>query len=54
MSFFKKVFFFTDPVVELNDDDLGCISSLADSVRFTAKIVDVPCNEMNVDTFIQV
>ncbi|XP_023034102.1 probable aminopeptidase NPEPL1 isoform X2 [Drosophila willistoni] len=40
----------TDP---LTDDELKCLKETTRGIRLTARIVDMPCNEMNVDHFIQ-
>lgn len=38
----------------LNDSDIECITTAAEGIRLTARIVDTPCNEMHTDAFIQV
>ncbi|XP_044314832.1 probable aminopeptidase NPEPL1 isoform X2 [Drosophila rhopaloa] len=37
----------------LTEDELLCLNETARGIRLTARIVDMPCNEMNVDHFIQ-
>lgn len=37
----------------LTDDELNCLNETTRAIRMTARIVDMPCNEMNVDHFIQ-
>lgn len=38
----------------LSSVDLQCLESACTGVRLAARIVDAPCNEMNVDHFLQV
>ncbi|CAG5116274.1 unnamed protein product [Candidula unifasciata] len=42
-----------DKRVSLTPEDLECLKVAADGVRLAAKIVDMPCSEMNVDNFLQ-
>ncbi|CAL1538179.1 unnamed protein product [Lymnaea stagnalis] len=42
-----------EKIVSLTSDELECIRMGADGVRLAAKIVDMPCSEMNVDNFLQ-
>ncbi|XP_023163516.1 probable aminopeptidase NPEPL1 isoform X1 [Drosophila hydei] len=37
----------------LSQDDLNCLNETARAIRHAARIVDTPCNEMNVDHFIE-
>uniref|UniRef100_U5EU02 Putative leucine aminopeptidase n=1 Tax=Corethrella appendiculata TaxID=1370023 RepID=U5EU02_9DIPT len=37
----------------LTDEDLACLEDSAYGIRLTAKIVDAPCNEMNVSGFLK-
>ncbi|EDX13146.1 GD20533 [Drosophila simulans] len=37
----------------LTDDELNCLNETTRAIRMTARLVDMPCNEMNVDHFIQ-
>uniref|UniRef100_A0A336ME14 CSON014120 protein n=1 Tax=Culicoides sonorensis TaxID=179676 RepID=A0A336ME14_CULSO len=37
----------------LTDDDIKCLENAAHGIRLAAKIVDAPCNEMNVSIFIE-
>ncbi|XP_017005120.2 probable aminopeptidase NPEPL1 isoform X2 [Drosophila takahashii] len=37
----------------LTEDELNCLNETTRAIRLTARIVDMPCNEMNVDHFIQ-
>ncbi|XP_034486128.1 probable aminopeptidase NPEPL1 [Drosophila innubila] len=37
----------------LSQDELNCLQESARSIRLAARIVDTPCNEMNVDDFIE-
>lgn len=37
----------------LTEDEIQCLNVTAQGIRLTARIVDMPCNEMNVDHFIQ-
>ncbi|XP_050397039.1 probable aminopeptidase NPEPL1 [Patella vulgata] len=37
----------------LSEADLACMTSAAESVRLSAKIVDMPCAEMNTDDFLE-
>lgn len=39
---------------ELTEEDLKCLEYAAHGIRLAAKIVDTPCNEMNVDHFLEV
>ena len=41
-------------MVELNEEELQCLRATADGVRLAAKIVDMPCSEMNVHHFVKV
>lgn len=36
----------------LNDADIKCLTNTMNGIRLAAKIVDTPCNEMNVTHFI--
>lgn len=38
----------------LSSEDLQCLESACTGVQLAARIVDAPCNEMNVDRFLQV
>ncbi|XP_020813373.1 probable aminopeptidase NPEPL1 isoform X2 [Drosophila serrata] len=40
----------TEPLTE---DEIKCLNVTAHAIRLTARIVDMPCNEMNVDHFVQ-
>ncbi|XP_052836608.1 probable aminopeptidase NPEPL1 isoform X1 [Drosophila gunungcola] len=37
----------------LTADEIKCLNETARGIRLTARIVDMPCNEMNVDHFIE-
>ncbi|EDW24855.1 GL23157 [Drosophila persimilis] len=37
----------------LTADEVKCLNETARGIRLTARIVDMPCNEMNVDHFVQ-
>lgn len=37
----------------LTESDIACLDATAAGIRLTAKIVDTPCNEMNVSHFIE-
>ncbi|EDO41614.1 predicted protein [Nematostella vectensis] len=37
----------------LTEDDVSCLTAAAESVRLAAKIVDIPCNDMNTDHFLE-
>ncbi|XP_022211560.2 probable aminopeptidase NPEPL1 isoform X2 [Drosophila obscura] len=37
----------------LTADEIKCLNETARGIRLTARIVDMPCNEMNVDHFVQ-
>ncbi|KAH8383768.1 hypothetical protein KR009_010407 [Drosophila setifemur] len=37
----------------LTEDEIKCLNTTARAIRMTARIVDMPCNEMNVDHFVQ-
>lgn len=37
----------------LTDTDIECLTNTMDGIRLAAKIVDMPCNEMNVSHFIE-
>ncbi|XP_017859617.1 PREDICTED: probable aminopeptidase NPEPL1 [Drosophila arizonae] len=37
----------------LSQDDINCLNETARGIRLAARIVDTPCNEMNVDHFIE-
>lgn len=37
----------------LTDDEVNCLENAAYGIRLAAKIVDAPCNEMNVSLFIE-
>lgn len=39
--------------LHLSQDDLRCLESAASGIRLAAKIVDMPCNVMNVDKFLK-
>ncbi|KAH1008113.1 hypothetical protein HUJ04_005257 [Dendroctonus ponderosae] len=41
-----------NPYVELTADEISCITNAATGVRLAARIVDTPCSEMNVDSFL--
>jgi probable aminopeptidase NPEPL1 len=36
------------------DADISCLAAAADGIRLAAQIVDMPCNEMHTDAFVQV
>lgn len=38
----------------LDEDEVKCLNTAADSVRLAAKIVDAPCSEMNTNHFLEV
>lgn len=38
---------------QLSEADVGCLADAATGIRLSAKIVDAPCNEMNVSHFIE-
>ncbi|PSN48819.1 putative aminopeptidase NPEPL1 [Blattella germanica] len=42
-----------DDKLTLSVDDIKCLESVCSGVRLAARIVDAPCNEMNVDHFLQ-
>lgn len=39
---------------EVTEEELKALEYAAAGIRLTARIVDTPCNEMNVDYFLQV
>lgn len=39
---------------ELTTEELKALDAAAQGIRLAARIVDTPCNEMNVDYFVQV
>ena len=41
-------------IAQLNEEELQCLRAAADGVRLAAKIVDMPCSEMNVHHFVKV
>lgn len=41
-------------VALLSQDQASALQSSADGIRLAARIVDTPCNEMNVDHFVAV
>jgi len=45
-------FIFIDDDSSLSNDEVQCMSDVADSIRLTAKIVDAPCSEMHTDGFL--
>ena len=38
----------------LSDKDATSLSVMAESIRLSAKIVDIPCNDMHTDAFLEV
>ena len=38
----------------LNEEDIVCLDDMVVGVRLAAKIVDMPCSEMDTDAFISV
>ncbi|XP_045192143.2 probable aminopeptidase NPEPL1 isoform X2 [Mercenaria mercenaria] len=36
----------------LDEDDIGCLNAVAEAVRLTAKIVDIPCADMHTNQFL--
>ena len=38
----------------LTDEDAACMTVVSEGIRLSAKIVDMPCNVMHTDAFIQV
>lgn len=40
------------PANTLTDTDIACLTNAANGIRLAARIVDMPCNEMNVSHFI--
>lgn len=42
-----------EPNSTLTDDEISCLENAAYGIRLAAKIVDAPCNEMNVSLFIE-
>ena len=46
--------FVDDKSHKLSADDVNCLTASAQSIRLTAKIVDMPCNEMHVNAFLNV
>ncbi|XP_067006102.1 probable aminopeptidase NPEPL1 isoform X2 [Anabrus simplex] len=42
-----------DEASTLSPDDVNCLANVCHGVRLAAKIVDAPCNKMNVDHFLQ-
>lgn len=40
--------------LELSAEELGSFDHAAVGIRLAARIVDTPCNEMNVDHFLEV
>lgn len=40
-------------VAPLSNSDVLCLTTAAEGIRLTARIVDAPCSEMNTDAFIQ-
>ena len=48
-------FLFSDELATTpNDDEVNCFNALAESVRLSAKITDMPCADMNTDDFLSV
>jgi probable aminopeptidase NPEPL1 len=43
-----------DEATELTPEELKVLDDAAIGIRLAARIVDTPCNEMNVDNFLQV
>lgn len=43
-----------DAIVQgiVSESDIDCLTDAANGIRLAARIVDMPCNEMNVDDFI--
>lgn len=37
---------------KLSENDINCLTAASQSIRLTAKIVDMPCNEMHTDAFL--
>jgi len=44
----------TDKIEELTEEEISCLETSAKGIRLAARIVDTPCNEMNVTNFIEV
>ncbi|GFR76493.1 seminal fluid protein [Elysia marginata] len=42
-----------DRITQLNEEELQCLRVAADGVRLAAKLVDMPCSEMNVHHFVK-
>ncbi|RUS86109.1 hypothetical protein EGW08_006129, partial [Elysia chlorotica] len=42
-----------EQIAQLNEEELQCLRAAADGVRLAAKIVDMPCSEMNVHHFVK-
>ena len=38
----------------LTDEDVACMSIVADSIRLSARLVDMPCQDMHTSAFVQV
>ncbi|XP_031572072.1 probable aminopeptidase NPEPL1 [Actinia tenebrosa] len=45
--------FVTTDGQQVTDDDIKCLTSTAESIRLAAKIVDIPCNIMHTDNFLE-
>ena len=39
---------------KLTGEEIKCLTVSGESIRLTAKIVDMPCNEMHTDAFLDV
>lgn len=47
-------FQYLDADATLSEEDLACLTSVMNSIRLAARITDMPCSEMNTETFIKV
>jgi len=52
-SVLVEFLFVGDKTDALEQDEIDCLTSAAESVRLAAKIVDAPCNEMTTDHFLE-
>ena len=53
-SVLVEFLFVGDKTDALDQSEIDCLTSAAESVRLAAKIVDAPCNEMTTDHFLEV
>ena len=46
--------FVDDKDYKLTAEEVKCLTASAESIRLVGKIVDMPCNEMHTDAFLEV